>query len=177
MKYQPTDIFQSSWIVDDIEAAAMDWVKVAGVGPFFVSEFVEGMLENTSYRGTASPITMKTAIAQAGDMQIELVQPTGAGESAYRDTVPAGTTAFHHVAVWTRDIEQDILGYAGKGFDVAARGEVAEVIKFAYVDTSGVLGHMIELVEDNEAIRTMFDIVTAASENWNGSDPLRSFDA
>ena len=110
--------FQSCWIVDDIQEAALQWVENTGVGPFFVSEFTEGILEETMYRGESSPITMKTALAQAGDMQIELIQPTGNFRSAYRDTVPAGKTAFHHIAIWSDNLEADVASYLDKGFAI-----------------------------------------------------------
>ena len=85
--------FQSAWIVDDIDEAARLWAEKTGIGPFFVADYQEGVFE-TSYRGKPAPMTMKTALAQAGSMQIELIQPTGDGPSAYRDTVPMGRPGF-----------------------------------------------------------------------------------
>ena len=34
MNQQKSNIFQSAWIVDDIESAALLWVKNTGIGPF-----------------------------------------------------------------------------------------------------------------------------------------------
>ena len=31
-------IFQNAWVVDDLFAACMRWVKFYGVGPFYVSQ-------------------------------------------------------------------------------------------------------------------------------------------
>jgi hypothetical protein len=176
MKFKQLNAFQSAWVVDDIEAAALQWAEYAGVGPFFVSEYNEGVLEETTYRGKPSPITMKTALAQAGDMQIELIQPTGNKRSAYRDTVPVGKAAFHHIAIWSNDLGADIAGYLAKGFEVAASGRAGGVVGFVYIDTSAALGHMIELVEDAEEIRSVFNMVADASKNWDGSSPVRSYE-
>jgi len=167
--------FQSAWVVDDIEDAALQWAENTGVGPFFVSEYPEGVLEETMYRGKSSPITMKTALAQAGDMQIELIQPTGSISNAYRDTVPVGKTAFHHIAIWSNDLDVDVASYLDKGFEIAARGRAGGVVGFVYIDTSAVLGHMIELVEDTEEIRAVFKMVADSSKNWDGARPVRGY--
>ena len=44
---------------------------------------------------------------------------------------------------------------------------------FAYVDTSPVLGHMTELLTYSDDIKGLFDMVVAASIDWDGSDPKR----
>ena len=80
---------QSAWVVDDLDAAVDAWLKV-GIGPFFFVEYTPDLFEDSTYRGTPSPISMKIALAQAGDMQIELIEPTGEQANIYRDTVPEG---------------------------------------------------------------------------------------
>ncbi|MFK8049589.1 MAG: VOC family protein [Halioglobus sp.] len=174
MKFEQLSVFQSAWVVDDIDVAILHWANDVGVGPFFVTEYFEGDLEQTLYRGASSPITMKTALAQAGDTQIELIQPTGSARSAYRDTVPEGKTAFHHIGVWSNDLAADIARYQAKGFEVAASGKAGEAVGFAYIDTSDALGHMIELVEDTPEIRSAFKLIADASKNWDGLDPVRT---
>ena len=116
------NVFQSSWVVDDIHEAAVMWAEKTGIGPFYVADYQKGDLVDTFYRGAPSPLTMKTALAQAGDMQIELVQPTGELPGPYRDTVPAGQTGFHHIALWSHDVNADIERYVKNGFEVAAGG-------------------------------------------------------
>lgn len=167
--------FQSAWVVDDINEAANLWAEKTGIGPFFLTDYQEGVLVDTVYRGTSSPLTMKTALAQAGEMQIELIQPTGNRPSAYRDTVPEGRAGFHHIALWSDDVDADIAHYNEKGFQVAARGSAGGIVQFAYIDTSAVFGHMIELVEKNQIIQAVFKDVADAAIGWDGSDPVRAF--
>jgi catechol 2,3-dioxygenase-like lactoylglutathione lyase family enzyme len=166
--------FQSAWVVDDIHEAANLWAEKAGIGPFFVADYQEGAIEGF-YRGKPAPITMKTALAQAGSMQIELIQPTGDGPSAYRDTVPMGRPGLHHIALWSNDLNADIALYVKKGFEVAARGGTSGIAEFAYIDTSAVFGHMIELVEGSDIIRSVFSTVADAAIEWDGTDPVRSY--
>ena len=64
---------------------------------------------------------------------------------------------------------------AAQGYELAATGTVAgSGATFAYVDTSPVLGHMTELLTYSDDIRGLFDMVAAASVDWDGSDPKRS---
>ncbi len=170
-----TDAFQSAWVVDDVYEAAQLWVAKTGVGPFFVMDYQEGALLDTFYRGRSSPVTMKTALAQAGKMQSELIQPTGDQPSAYRDTVPPGRSGFHHIALWSDDVAADTASYVEEGFEVAARGNAGGIVQFSYIDTSSVFGHMIELVENNAVIQGVFETVAAAARGWDGTDPVRNF--
>ncbi|MFK8020455.1 MAG: VOC family protein [Pseudomonadales bacterium] len=175
MNAKQLNAFQSAWVVDDIEVAALHWAEHAGVGPFFVADYHEGVLEESTYRGAPAPITMKTALAQAGDMQIELIQPTGIHRNIYRDTVPVGKPAFHHIAVWTDNFEVDLAKYVDKGFEIAASGRAGGAVRFAYIDTCASLGHMVELVEDTQDVRSVFQMITDASLNWDGSNPVRDY--
>ena len=95
---RPTDrtVFQNAWVVDDVEAACMKWVNEMGVGPFFVTEYTD-QISDITYRGEPADLSMFVAIAQAGPVQIELIQPTVA-RCAYRDSVPPGTVGFNTCA-------------------------------------------------------------------------------
>jgi hypothetical protein len=102
---RPTDrsVFQNAWVVDDLNAAMGRWVDEMGVGPFFVAEHGPQLTE-LQYRGQPSELSMRVALAQAGPVQIELIQPTTNNACAYRDSVPPGTVGFHHVCArgWCR---------------------------------------------------------------------------
>ena len=76
-------IIQNGWVVDDLFAAIKKWTDFYGVGPFWVSEQV--VPDDVLYRGEPAHLDMKVALAQAGNVQIELIQQNSDGPSAYRD--------------------------------------------------------------------------------------------
>ena len=152
----------------------MDWVTSAGVGPFFITEYSEGMLLDTVYRNQASRLRMITALTQVGDMQLELIQPIGELPNVFRDTVPEGHSAYHHIGVWSRDLEGDFDRYRRQGFEVAGSGRTVADGSFGFVDTHIVLGHMTELLEYSEALEERFRMITDAAREWDGKDPIRS---
>ena len=174
MMERPTDrtMFQNAWVVDDLEAAMTRWSSEMGVGPFFVTEH-GAQFSNVLYRGEPSELYMNVALAQAGPLQVELIQPVSAS-CAYRDSVPAGTAmGFHHMCVWTHDIDADTEYFAGLGYPAANSAETG-AIRFAYYDTRPLLGCMLEVVEKKPAVEATFARIAEVCADWDGSDPIRS---
>ncbi len=170
----PTDrtMFQNAWVVDDLESEMRRWVDKLGVGPFFVAEHDEN-ITGILYRGEPSELSMKVALAQAGPLQIELIEPTTPKPCAYRDTVKPGETKFHHMCMWTHDIDADTKYFEDNGYPTANIGS-AGLAKFAYYDTNSLIGCMIEVVEYKPEIDTMFKAIAAAGHSWDGKKPIRT---
>lgn len=166
MSFRPA-IIQYAWVVPNLEEGARRWHATTGIGPFLVNRDLK--LDAPRHRGLPSNTRFSTAVAQHGEVQIELVAQHDDTPSAYRDTVPAGASAFHHVAFIASDFDADLAHYTDQGFAVAADGNFGPM-RYAYVDTSATLGHMIEIVEDKPAIRAFFAAVRKAAERWDG-DP------
>ncbi len=169
----PTDrtVFQNAWVVDDAEAVAMKWATEMGVGPFFFTEHKDTLSE-VSYRGEASELSMIVALAQAGPVQIEIIQPTTDKPCAYRDSVEPGTIGFHHMCVWTHDIDADTEYFEQLGYPAATMGNAGHV-RFGYYDTRPLMGCMLEVVEYREGIAANFKAIADAAENWDGTRPIR----
>lgn len=170
----PTDktVFQNAWVVPDLEAAMERWITTMNIGPFFVLDHADDIVDVT-YRGKPAALSMRLAIAQAGPVQIELVEPRGDGPSCYRDTVPEGATGFHHVCTWTHDIDADARHYESLGIEAANMGRVRDSIRFAYFDTSPVLGCMMEVMEFTPEVEAIFKVIADAAIGWDGDDPVR----
>lgn len=162
---------QNSWVVNDLDQAMDFWIKSAGVGPFFV---VRGAaIENQLYRGQPTRVEAEFALAQAGDIQIELVRQLNDAPSAYRDTLPKGQQGFHHMALYCTDYDADLAAYTGAGAAIAFSGSF-DSKRFCYLDTSATLGCMIELIEASSAQEAFFARLRAAAAAWDGSDPIRA---
>lgn len=159
------EILQHAWVVPDLDAAIHHWHRTLGVGPFLVNRNLR--ISDPLHRGRPRAVAFSTAVAQSGSVQIELVEQHDDGPSVFRDTVPAGVTGFHHVAIIAKDFEGALRKYAG--VDIAAEGRFGD-IRFVYLDTSATLGAMLEILEDRPAIRAFFGAIRKANERWAG-DP------
>jgi len=167
------EIRQLGYVVPDIEAAMDYWSRVLGVGPWFYNPRVP--IVNYRYRGESYEPHNSVALANSGFVQVELIQTRNDVPSMYRDFQRAGRTGLQHVAYWTESYDADLARLTAQGFQPAMSGEVGERGRFIYFDTEYHPGAVIELSEVAGPKGKMFDMIRAASQGWDGSEPVRKF--
>ncbi|MFC0410106.1 VOC family protein [Roseomonas elaeocarpi] len=167
------EIRQAGYVVPDIEAAMDYWTRVLGVGPFFYNPRVP--IRNYTYRGERYEPHNSVALANSGPLQVELIQTRNDVPSMYRDFAQGGRSGLQHVASWTENFDADLERMLAQGFKVVMSGEVGERGRFVYFDTEYHPGTVVELSEVAGPKGTMFRMIREASENWDGSDPVRPF--
>jgi hypothetical protein len=123
-------------------------------------------VDKPMHRGGICEASFSVALAMNGGVQIELIEQHNDMPSAYRDTVPKGATSFHHVGILEDDYDKAVSYYMEAGHEIAGSGAFGDV-RYAYLDTSAVLGHMIEVIEDKETIRALFAAVVEADDTWD----------
>lgn len=158
-----TDIHQSCWVVPDLIAAAERWVKM-GVGPFVT---IESSFPDAIYRGERVPLEIFAGLAQAGPMQIELIEQRSPGPSAYRDSFAPGESGFHHVAKIVPDYDEQVAALRARGIVIATEA-IFDGKPFCYADTRAEIGAMLEIVPDTSVIRELNAAVVAAARGWDG---------
>lgn len=166
-------IFQMAYVVDDIEAAMARWTRDLRVGPWFLLDRFTG--DDPIYRGGPSHMAVKIAMAFAGHMQIELLQPLDDHPSVYSETIDRQGYGFHHYGIGSRDFEGDIASYEAHGYELAFRAGVPTGGSVGYMDTKGALPGFVELIELSDAMEQAFTRFYAASLGWDGSNPVRPF--
>lgn len=162
---------QSAWVVANLEQAIEGWLAM-GVGPFFT--FLVD-LPDALYRGKTTPLCFRVALAQAGEVQIELIQQLSAGPSAYRDVIPEGTSGFHHVCRALGAYDEMLEQLRALGVEVATEAMVGDA-RFCYIDTRAYTGCMLELVDESAVGTALNALVRDGATNWDGSDPVREVD-
>jgi len=171
------EIRQVAYLVPDIEAAMDYWSTVLGVGPWYYNPKVP--IKNFTYRGERHEPHNSVALANAGGLQIELLQTRNDVPSMYRDFLRAGHTGVQHVAYWTESFDEDLARAEAEGFTVCMGGEVGENGRFVYFDERPHPGHgpgtTIELSEVAGPKGKLFRLIREAAVNWDGSDPVRPF--
>jgi hypothetical protein len=118
--------------------------------------------------------------AQAGPVQIELIQQHNAVDSAYREFLDAGREGCQHVALWFSDsaaytaARREILE-SGLTL-VHENGDAAAFARFAYFETKLPGGLMLEIAEAlTPNVKGMFEQVAREAMDWDGSNPVRTF--
>jgi catechol 2,3-dioxygenase-like lactoylglutathione lyase family enzyme len=164
---------QLAYFVPDIEAAAREHSRAFGSGPFFTFNHVP--LTQSMHRGVERPFDHSSAYGQWGDVMVEFVQQHNPDPSACHDLYPVGSGHFglHHTAVWVDDLHVAIARFESAGMPLAQISTTAFGTEFAFVDASQSLGHMIELYEGNEGLRSFYAMVRDAAQGWDGSNVIR----
>lgn len=161
--------FQLGFVVDDIVAAATTWAQTFGIGPFHVMPIVDQV---GTYRGDPATISIQVAVAQAGPVQIELVQQHCDRPSIFREWRRNGIASFHQLATVTTDYDGRKAHYLARGYDLVAESPGGS-FRVAYFDTSVDFGFYTEVVEETPRFLAQLAKVAATCAGWDGGDPVR----
>ncbi|MDB5687613.1 MAG: hypothetical protein JWR77_2202, partial [Rhizorhabdus sp.] len=111
----PYPVVQLGWSVfEDIDAAMARWTQATGIGPFFVGRHVP--VDDVVHRGTPGSYDHSSAIAQWGDVQLELMEQHCGSPSAIADISPDRRSRLASVSWFVPDRAAEIermekLGY------------------------------------------------------------------
>jgi hypothetical protein len=170
---QPSNaIIQFAYVVPDLTAAMTRWAVDTRVGPWFVIKRFGGV--NPIYRGTPATALCDIALGFAGHMQIELICPNDEHPSVYKEHIERRGYGFHHFGVASTNMEEDINRLTATGYELAFTASVPTGSQVAYFDTGGALPGMIELIEVDAGLNSMFTAIYQASLGWDGTDPVRT---
>jgi hypothetical protein len=164
--YEPLQVVQNAYFVQDLDEAMERWHSTFGLGPFIVNRHIK--LEQTFYRGAAIPLDISAAFVQSGDLQIELLCQHNSEPSAFRDMFTRGQEGLHHVAVFAEDYVRVVSDYQARGFAVASEIVAAGGMGAAFIDTRKLMGHMLEVYRVTDGLRAFYRLVAEAAHDWDG---------
>ncbi|HJQ58748.1 MAG TPA: VOC family protein [Vineibacter sp.] len=165
------ELRQIGIVVRDIEAAMKHWVEICGVGPWF---YVDRLAVTAfSYRGARrDDIHVSIALANSGDVQLELIQQRCATPSMYRDFLGKGHEGMQHWSSWPTDYDARLKHALANGYSIGKDGDSARG-RFVYLWNEGHPGTVIEMADLTPARRKIFDAIRTAAVGWDGRDPIR----
>lgn len=167
---------QIAFVPQDFDAALAHWTQNMGVGPFFVMENI--VLEQGLFMGAPSDCRFTIALAQWGDVQIELIRQDNDAPSIYRgEYLPQGG-AMHHICVLTDDIAAARAAVESAGGQVLTEGKVGADGAVVYADcgpeaTRPNAGAIVEILQPASGSEGFFAMIAEAAKGWDGSDPVR----
>jgi methylmalonyl-CoA/ethylmalonyl-CoA epimerase len=140
------EIIQAGILVRDVEEAARKLEKLIGIGPF---QILEPEYRDLTLHGRPARFKIRIALAKAGPIQIELMQPLS-GETIYDEYARRKGYGLHHLAIRAENMDESITEMKARGFKVIQSGNRPGT-KWAYLDTEEQTGIIFELVEKKEA--------------------------
>lgn len=168
-------VTQNGYVVADLEEAMRHWTQILGVGPFFA--LPNSTFQSHQYKGQKSSPEIRIALANSGDLQIELIQQVNDAPSPYVDFLKDGKPGLHHLSVWSRNYDADIARYDAMGLTRLSEGKLNDGPSFVYYDTSYHDGSVMEVLDlMTPPALELFEFVREAARDWDGSEPIRYID-
>jgi len=162
---------QMGIVVRDIDAAMKHWVDVCGVGPWFYTDKLA--VSAFTYRGTRyDDIHLSIALANSGDVQLELIQQRCNTPSMYRNFLGAGREGLQHWSSWQENYDEIRDRALSSGYQIGQEGDSPRG-RFVYFWNEGHPGTVIEMAHLTPARKRIFDGVRDAAIGWDGTDPIR----
>lgn len=163
---------QNGYVVRDIHAAMDHWINVMGVGPWFYIDRVK--TDYFRHRGQDAAVEMSIALANAGELQLELIQQRNETPSMYKEFLDAGHEGLQHVAFWSTSYQQLYDQSLARGLKVGHEGQIGgEQGRFAYFDSAAHPGSVIEISDISGNKGRFFDHIRRIAADWDGADPIR----
>ena len=169
MTVLPGPIRQIGYVVTDLDKALASWVEL-GVGPWFV---IRRMQQRVLYRDEPCEITLSLALANSGDLQVELIHQDDDTPSIFTEFLADGGEGFHQLAYWTEDFDATMQAVHAAGWPVVWSGGEDVGTRFAYVEPRNSPAAIIEIMELTETTAGMGNFIRDTAANWDGTDPIR----
>jgi hypothetical protein len=115
---------------------------------------------------------MQIAVAQAGPVQIELIEQRCDRASVFRDLFAAGQSGFHQLCTVAPDYDGKKGYFAALGYELACEITAAGN-RVSYFDTVRDFGFFTEVVEASPEFLAQLAGIAQACAQWDGSDPIR----
>ena len=144
--FEVTEATQIGIMVEDIYSAMDNYYNILGWGPWEVYTAAPPGLSKTKIGGEKVPYSMKLAVYQLENIQVELIEPMS-GPTIYRDFIEEKGEGLHHFACYGPMSDMDILKrhqdeLNKNGLKVTMSGDFYED-RYAYYDTELLLGGVI----------------------------------
>jgi catechol 2,3-dioxygenase-like lactoylglutathione lyase family enzyme len=152
-------VIQVAWVTDDIAASEALLREQFGCGPWTRIPDVHFDPEHSHLRGQPAEFTAHIALAYAGDLQLELIEPV-AGESVHTEFLARCGPGLHHVCFAVDDIDAACARAEAAGVPVLQTGSMmAGEIEFAYLDGSAGGAPYVELVQIGPQMAAFFEAI------------------
>lgn len=138
---------QIALVVRDVDKAMGHWWSLLGVGPWDVRHFTNDTCRDFQVDGrpVEEEFDYIAAVAWAGEMEIELIQPIK-GPNVYWRHLEAHGEGLHHVkdVMSEEECEHTIERFHDRGYDVIQIGWLDGDVHY-YFDTADELGMIFEI--------------------------------
>lgn len=168
-------ITQVAFVTRDIHATMDFYVNQLGIGPWFMADRA---VNRHRYRGRECEFTMSVAMADAGGLQLELMQTHDEVPTMYLDWMkrPFERELQQHICFWPLDYDARVEKALKAGYEVVQDGATARG-RFIYFTHPRDPDQVVEFTEPTPARQAFNAAIARAAKDWDGKEPVRPFSA
>jgi catechol 2,3-dioxygenase-like lactoylglutathione lyase family enzyme len=146
-KVKVTRLTQVAIACRDLQATALNYWKLLGIGPWDIYDWEYPRVTERTYHGKKSWAREKIALVQVGDVELELVQPVE-GDSIYQDFIDKHGEGIHHLQFKDEKVEEVAATMEAQGFPCIQGGRFGDKGRYYYMDTTQALGAIWEPIRE-----------------------------
>ncbi len=133
-------------VVPDLERSTSVLRDLFGLGPFKFVEWPNRPDSKYWFRGNEEFIRIRQGFVQAGNLELELIQPLDGERNAYRQFLEEKGGGIHHVLFEVDDMDAIVAALEPKGVHVLQAGTgIRPGTRWVLLDTTDLAGFLIEL--------------------------------
>jgi methylmalonyl-CoA/ethylmalonyl-CoA epimerase len=133
-------------VVPNLEQSTRLLTELFGLGPFKFLEWPNRPDSKYWFRDHEENIKIRQGFVQAGDLELELIQPIEGERNAYRQFLNEHGGGIHHVLFEVDDMDAIVATLGTRGIRVLQAGTgIRPGTRWVLLDTFDLLGFLIEL--------------------------------
>ena len=135
-------INQIGIVTQNLDKMVNAYEKIFKIGPFLVLDRKDQI---AVYNGKEIKFSVKTALAQIGQIQIE-INSVYKGETPHTEWIKRRGEGFHHFGIFVDDMEKALVIAESLGIKPFFQGSTMG-IQFSYLDTESIFGIIYEFIQ------------------------------
>jgi methylmalonyl-CoA/ethylmalonyl-CoA epimerase len=133
-------------VVSDLDRSTRILQDLFGLGPFKFIEWPNRPDSKYWFRGNEESIRIKQGFVQAGNLELELIQPLEGERNAYRQFLDAKGGGIHHVLFEVDNMDAMVAALEPRGVRVLQAGTgIRPGTRWVLLDSTDLVGFLIEL--------------------------------
>ena len=138
--------FKSESLCRTSEQSTGILTELLGIGPFKFIEWPNRPDSKYWFRGREEGIKIRQGFVQAGDLELELIEPLEGEQNAYRQFLNEHGGGIHHVLFEVDDMDAVVATLEPHGVKVLQAGTgIRPGTRWVLLDTFDLVGFLIEL--------------------------------
>lgn len=140
-KFMSLEVSQVGIIVKNRDKTLQQLSSLLGTGDVRLHDLDQ---PEATVHGKKTACKARLAFTQVGPLELELIEPVE-GESIWAEFLETKGEGVQHLGVFVPDLDNELARMKEMGIGVLQSGE-DDHVRFAYMDTEGVIGVIIELL-------------------------------